>query len=203
MSVIVAVFLTVVIGLAVASMFEWWMHKNVMHKPLWILTYPYNAHDQTHHRIFKADDSYQLQNHPAEDIDADRKVIPMAWWNCLVIIPLGSAPFIAVAALFAYFDMWSIAVAISCTGICIAAGYYTVYEYVHWCMHLPKQRKLEQWRIFQWLDWHHRIHHLLHNRNLNVVLPFADLVLGTLHRATPTLVAARAFRTNNAADAAQ
>jgi sterol desaturase/sphingolipid hydroxylase (fatty acid hydroxylase superfamily) len=62
----------------------------------------------------------------------------------------------------------------------VIALYYATYEYLHWCMHLPDNRWFENSRIFKFLNLHHRIHHKMMHKNLNVVLPFADLVWGTL-----------------------
>ena len=59
-------------------------------------------------------------------------------------------------------------------------GYYGAYEYIHWCMHLPKQRGIERSGIFFRLNGHHLLHHRYMHQNFNVVLPLADLCLGTL-----------------------
>ena len=68
--------------------------------------------------------------------------------------------------------------------------YYFLYEYLHYCMHIPKGRWLEKTFWFKWLDSHHHMHHKRHFNNLNVVLPVADMLFGTLipgkeHLATP------------------
>jgi sterol desaturase/sphingolipid hydroxylase (fatty acid hydroxylase superfamily) len=60
------------------------------------------------------------------------------------------------------------------------AGYYSAYEYMHWCMHLPRRRIVERSGIFFRLNGHHLLHHRYMNKNFNVVLPLADLCLGTL-----------------------
>jgi hypothetical protein len=60
------------------------------------------------------------------------------------------------------------------------AAYYCFYEYIHWCMHLPKARRVEKPRFFQLLNGHHVLHHRYMHKNFNVVLPLADLCLGTL-----------------------
>ncbi len=59
-------------------------------------------------------------------------------------------------------------------------GYYAAYEYMHWCMHLPKSRRVERSWIFYRLNGHHLLHHRYMHKNYNVVMPFADLCLGTL-----------------------
>lgn len=65
-------------------------------------------------------------------------------------------------------------------GMAALGLYYFLYEYLHFCMHAPKGRWLEQTGWFYWLDAHHHMHHKRHLSNLNVVLPLADYVLGTL-----------------------
>ena len=59
-------------------------------------------------------------------------------------------------------------------------GNYGIYEYMHWCMHLPRKRYLERSGIFFRLNGHHLLHHRYMHKNFNVVLPLADLCLGTL-----------------------
>jgi sterol desaturase/sphingolipid hydroxylase (fatty acid hydroxylase superfamily) len=58
--------------------------------------------------------------------------------------------------------------------------YYAAYEYMHWCMHLPNRRHVERSKIFFRLNGHHLLHHRYMHKNFNVVLPLADLLLGTL-----------------------
>src|SRR5207249_8252950 len=48
-------------------------------------------------------------------------------------------------------------------------AYYSLYEYLHYCMHIPKRRWLEKTVWFRWLDSHHHMHHKRHFNNLNVV----------------------------------
>jgi hypothetical protein len=69
-------------------------------------------------------------------------------------------------------------------GITALGVYYFLYEYLHFCMHVPKGRWLEKSACFSWLDAHHHQHHERHFKNLNVVLPLADLIFGTLIPAT-------------------
>ena len=56
---------------------------------------------------------------------------------------------------------------------------------MHWCMHLPKKRQVERSGIFFRLNGHHLLHHRYMRRNFNVVLPLADLSLGTLLLRAP------------------
>jgi hypothetical protein len=67
-----------------------------------------------------------------------------------------------------------------CGAAMACTAYYAAYEYMHWCMHLPKRRHVERSGIFFRLNGDHLPHHRNMNRNFNVVMPLADLLLGTL-----------------------
>ena len=150
-----------------ASFFEWSLHKFVMHKPLGWFRYPFEAHAVVHHQIFKADHTYHLVH------EKDKETIPMAWWNGPALILLGSTPSIIFSAVT---GIWGLAVG----AVALFITYYIVYEYIHWCMHLPKKRRIEKPWLFQRLNGHHLLHHRYMHKNFNVVLPLADLCLGTL-----------------------
>jgi hypothetical protein len=157
------------VGVVCASFFEWTLHRYFMHRPFFTYRYPYERHALVHHRIFKADHTYHLIN------ESDKQTIPMAWWNGPVLIAVGLIPFLAIAL---WFQKWG-------WGFMCGAGiastcYYGAYEYMHWCMHLPKKRHLERSGIFFRLNGHHLLHHRYMSKNYNVVCPLADACLGTL-----------------------
>ena len=150
-----------------ASFFEWTLHRYVMHRPVGKFDYAFQAHAVVHHQIFKADQTYHLIN------EKDKHTIPMAWWNGPVLVLLTQVPFLIWSLVSGH---WGIVIGslISCS------AYYGVYEYIHWCMHLPKKRNIERSGIYFRLNGHHLLHHRYMHRNFNVVLPLADLCLGTL-----------------------
>lgn len=154
-------------GVLFSSFFEWTLHRFIMHRPLGKFDYPYKSHALIHHRVFKADHTYHLIN------EADKRTVPMAWWNGPVLVVACQIPFLAISWIT---GIWSILLGsfIAC------AAYYCAYEYTHWCMHMPKKRHIERSGIFFRLNGHHLLHHRYMNRNFNVVLPLADLLLGTL-----------------------
>jgi hypothetical protein len=118
-----------------------------------------------HHGLFRTGDRYFLP-----DAKVIRKV-RFAWWN---------APFIIL--LHMPFLVWlqsALAVSLLVGALSALTLYYFLYEYLHYCMHIPKRRWLETTGWFRWLDSHHHMHHKRHFHNLNVVLPLADFVLGT------------------------
>ncbi len=165
-----------VVGLLCAvvycSFFEWTLHRYVMHRPFGKFRYPYETHALIHHRVFRADETYHLID------EKDAKTIPMAWWNGPALVAIGSLPFVLVS--------WGLGEWGLLVGAAVAsAAYYGAYEYIHWCMHLPKKRTVERSGIFFRLNGHHLLHHRYMAKNFNVVLPLADLVLGTLLLRSP------------------
>jgi len=138
-----------------------------MHRPVGRFTYAFRAHALIHHKVFKADHTYHLSD------DRHKATIPMAWWNGPVLIAFFVTPFIIGSIVF---STWGIALG----ALAALAGYYGAYEYMHWCMHLPKSRRIERSWIFRRLNGHHLLHHRYMKKNFNVVFPLADLCLGTL-----------------------
>lgn len=154
-------------GVVFASFFEWALHRFVMHKPVGRFQYAFRAHALVHHQTFKADHTYHLIN------EHDKETIPMAWWNGPALIATCLLPVIAAAWISG--QWWLI------LGAAVAfVAYYGAYEYMHWCMHLPKARRLERSWLFLRLNGHHLLHHRYMHKNFNVVLPLADLCFGTL-----------------------
>ncbi len=154
-------------GVVSGSFFEWSIHRFVMHKPVGRFRYAFDAHAVVHHQTFKADHTYHLIH------EKDKETIPMAWWNGPALIAMGVSPFLLISWMT---GQWGIVV-----GSMVAYGlYYAAYEYTHWCMHLPKSRRLEQSWVFQRLNGHHILHHRYMHKNFNVVFPLADFCMGTL-----------------------
>ncbi len=142
------------------------LHKYVMHRPVGPFRYPFQAHAIVHHGTFKADHSYHLQD------EADKHTVPMAWWNAPVMWLLHIGPVLLFQHLLGQ------PVAIGLLGAMIL--YYATYEYLHWCMHIPRNRKLERSGLFFRLNGHHLLHHRYMHKNFNVVLPLFDVLFGTL-----------------------
>lgn len=162
----VVFFSVLVVWLFVSSFFEWVLHRYVMHRPVGAFVYPFKAHALVHHRIFRADSSYHLKK------PADKDTIPMAWWNGPVLALIAAIPALPFVS---FFEDWTI----YWGAVCGTGLYYCVYEYIHWCMHLPKARRVERSALFRRLNAHHLLHHRYMHKNFNVVMPLADVLLGT------------------------
>lgn len=164
------IYLLITLGaIAYTSFFEWVLHRYVMHQPVGKFRYAFEAHAVVHHQHFKADNTYLIGDRGHE---ISRK-IPMAWWNIIVLLPIASFPWLIASVVTKSLPMAIIPPL-------VILAYYATYERVHWCMHLPKRRRLEMLWVFRRLNGHHLLHHRYMHKNFNVVLPLADLCLGTL-----------------------
>ncbi|HEY4516724.1 MAG TPA: fatty acid hydroxylase [Candidatus Paceibacterota bacterium] len=179
MSIALTIFSTLAFGILYASIAEWNLHKHLMHTRRRWFDYPYRKHALVHHVRYKADASYHLL-----DSCGDTQ-IPMTWWNGPALVVVGMIPVVPVASLVGHFigdaEGWTI----FWTALFTFAGYYGVYERLHWCFHAPMDRWIEGRRIFRWLNAHHLLHHQYMWKNYNVVFPFADWLFRTLLLRAP------------------
>lgn len=153
------------ISFVYCSFFEWTLHKYIMHNDRF-MKYAYRAHQLEHHDIFKADSTYFI----ADDGDLDH--VTFAWWNAPLLFGLHS-PILAVVFFWAGGPVAAVA------ALAAMVSYYGLYEYLHFCMHVPRERWLEKTFFFQFVQEHHRLHHVYYLKNLNVVVPIADFVFGS------------------------
>jgi hypothetical protein len=157
------------------SFFEWSLHRYLMHGVL-IKAYPYHTHDRVHHQVFGPGPTYHLSpNNEHPDL------VTMAWWNGPLIL-LANAP-LPLLVTWIVGSWWVMAGAMPAYLM-----YYAMYEYLHWCMHVPGPRWFQKLGLFKWLDQHHRLHHLDSNKNLNVVFPLADWILRSRMARAPVVV---------------
>ena len=133
------------------------------------LPYSFQAHALVHHGLFRADPTYHLQP------GVDAKKVTFAWWNAPLLIGLHMPLLLTLGWLFG----WSVCVG----GILAMAFDYVLYEYIHYCMHVPQNRWIESTRAFKFVNTHHYIHHRYPYQNLNVVNVLADWVIGTMRTA--------------------
>ena len=160
---IIVFFAVIVYG----SFFEWTLHRFIMHKRT-IISYPFELHALLHHKIFKSDKSFHAQN---DEMKEHVTFVPRDYFFLLML----NVPFFLLAELI--------------TGVPVIIGgsiatlmYVGAFDILHWAFHIPKSRFFERWGWFRFIKRHHLLHHKYQYRNLNVVLPIADLVIGTLVR---------------------
>jgi len=169
--------LAVLAGIAVAvvqaSFFEWTFHRFWLHRP----GQPGGrlaSHTLVHHQLRKIEDTFHVED------EAQREAPSFVWWGGPTLVLINVLPWALLA-----WGIVALGVSLPVAAFVIAFGatmalYYLGYEGLHFLMRRPALGVVERGRYFQFIKRHHRIHHLRMDRNLNVLLPLADLVIGTL-----------------------
>ena len=158
--VVLSLVLGLVLGIVYSSFAEWFVHKYGMHTQK-ISKWSFQRHAIGHHSIrrslktFYAVDVYKIW---------DSSAIPLLW---LIHVPL----YLLVGYL------WNRHAGI---GFAIGTGCYVAfYEVLHFHIHTPRGHWFQRTRLFHLWCEYHRVHHHRARWNYNVVLPIADLALGT------------------------
>lgn len=147
------------------SFFEWTLHKYFMHRRAFI-PYPFELHALIHHKIFQADETFHAQN---EKMKEHVTFVPRDY---LILLCVNAPVFFAFE--------WITGISIVVGGSLAILSYLLMFDFLHWTFHVPNNHVYEKLGPFRWIKRHHLLHHKYQNRNLNVVFPLADLVLGTL-----------------------
>jgi hypothetical protein len=183
------VFLPAAVAAAIiqTSLFEWVYHRYWLHRP-WLPPQMFTAHTLVHHQLCKHEDTFHVTEHEQEE------ALTFQWWGGPVLVSINLFPWALVT-------WWQRDSGLPWVpALCAMAGimmlYYFAYEGFHYLMHKPSIGWIERTRMFRFLKQHHQLHHIYMGKNFNVVLPLADLWLGTLvladpHPPKPTEPAAR------------
>lgn len=161
-----------------SSFFEWAFHRFWLHRP-WLPKGCFTSHTLVHHQLCKFDDTFHAVD------EEQHEALSFKWWGGPVLIAINLLPWSlsawGLAALGVRFPYVAFLVSFGLT----VALYYVGYEGLHYLMHKPSIPWLERSWYFRFIERHHRIHHFKMDRNLNVLLPIADFVLGTLVTEMP------------------
>jgi hypothetical protein len=156
-----------------ASLFEWIFHRYWLHRP-WLPKDCFTTHTLVHHQLCKFDDTFHVVEEEQEE------ALSFAWWGGPTLIAINLVPWLLLswglsAAGIMRFDFLVLGCVAGSFGL-----YYVGYEGLHYLMHKPTIPWIERSRYFKFIERHHRIHHFQMDRNLNVLLPIGDFLLGSL-----------------------
>lgn len=173
LALVLAVALGALVTTVQASFFEWAFHRYWLHRP-WLPKDCFTSHTLIHHQLCKFDDTFEVHE------EEQHQALTFQWWGGPMLCAINVLPW-AIAS----WALWASGVrlpyfAFLGGSLATVSLYYAGYEGFHFLMHKPSIPWIERSRYFQFLKRHHRIHHVHMNRNLNVLLPLADLMLGTL-----------------------
>jgi len=161
--------LTVPVAFLFTNIFEWAVHKFVMHRPVSIkgLRAIYERHTLNHHQFF-TDQEMRFR----DDKDWRVTVFPP---YALVVFILMSIPMAAVLGLLLTPNVgWLF--------MCVTAGMYLIYEFMHFCCHVDENSFVRNCPFVNTLRRHHTAHHnarLMMEVNMNLTFPIADWLFGT------------------------
>jgi hypothetical protein len=163
-------FAVVPLTFLLANAFEWRVHKNVLHRPLWPIQVIYRKHTPEHHAI------YHTHDMAIRNVREFRLVlIPAAGvlGSVLAATPLA----LGLAWLWSANAGWLFLVTTAC--------YMVSYELLHLAFHQPDTSFLGSRKLVRWLRYHHAVHHdprLMHRWNFNVTFPIWDWLHGTIYK---------------------
>ena len=163
--------LIIPITFVIGNIFEWWIHRFVMHRPIKgfgnFFMAIYTRHTLAHHQFF-------TDHEPTIDNLRDFRIVffpPYA----LVSFILMSIPPAAILMVAGLSDMgWIL--------LCANTFIYLNYEFFHFCCHVKNDAVVRHIPFINTIRRHHIAHHDTHQmmeRNFNLTYPVADWLFGT------------------------
>jgi len=152
-----------------SNLFEWWIHKNVMHRlvDVWALRAIYDRHTRQHHQYF-------TDNEMTVDSSREWRIIFFPWRALFTFMGLG-AP-------FAFALGWLVNPNAGYILMITIVGQYLIYELFHYCCHVRDNFFVRNAPFINTIRRHHTAHHnfgIMMTHNMNLTFPIADWVMGT------------------------
>jgi hypothetical protein len=157
-----------VVGLA-CNIFEWALHRYVMHRPRQnrALRAIYQRHTLNHHQFFTREEM-------RFDGTRDWRVTFFPPYALVVFIIMSMPPALLAGLLVSANVGWLL--------MATTTGMYLIYEFMHFCCHVDENRFVRWMPCVNTLRRHHTAHHdhaLMMERNMNLTFPIADWLFGT------------------------
>lgn len=161
--------LVVPVTLLMCNIFEWFLHRYVMHRPQTnaALRAIYERHTLNHHQFF-TDQEMRFRDHRD--------------WRVTFFPPYALVVFILMSSV-GVFVLHLIATAnIAWLFISTTTAMYLIYEFMHFCCHVDENWFVRHCPLVNTLRRHHTAHHnekIMMERNMNLTFPIADWLFGT------------------------
>lgn len=151
------------------NIFEWALHKYVMHRPSNIPLFKavYSRHTLNHHQFF-------TETEPRFANQRDWRVTFFPPYALVVFILMSIPPALAVGWLLTANMGWLL--------ISTTTGMYLIYEFMHFCCHVDDNVFVRNMPFVNTLRRHHVAHHnqsIMMEKNMNLTFPIADWLFGT------------------------
>jgi hypothetical protein len=150
-----------------ANVFEWWIHRYVMHRPVKGFMGIYKRHTLAHHQFF-------TEEEPTFDSTRDYRITffppyALATFICMTIVPAW-----IVGQIWSANAGWLL--------MCTTTAIYLNYELFHMCCHVKNDRLVRHIPFINTIRRHHISHHntaIMMEKNFNLTYPIADWLFGT------------------------
>jgi len=161
--------LLVVPVFVLSNLFEWWIHKNVMHRlvDVWALRAIYDRHTRQHHQYF-------TDNEMTVESSREWRIIFFPWRALFTFMALG-VPFALVLA-------WLVNPNAGYILMVTIVGQYLIYETFHYCCHVHDNWFVRYAPFVNTIRRHHTVHHsqgIMMDIDMNLTFPIADWLMGT------------------------
>lgn len=160
-------FLVIPVAFCASNVFEWWIHKYVMHRPVKGLMGIYSRHTLAHHQFF-------THQEPTIDNIRDFRIVFFPPYALVAFMALSLAPAYLLGAIGLANAGWLLLI----TNVAL----YLNYEAFHYCCHIKDDRLVRFIPLVNSIRRHHIAHHdpaLMMGRNFNLTYPIADWFFGT------------------------
>ena len=152
-----------------SNIFEWWIHKYVMHRlvDVWALRAIYNRHTRQHHQYF-------TDGEMTVDSTREFRIIFFPWRALFTFIGLGT--------LFALLLGWLINPNAGYVLLVTMVGQYLIYETFHYSCHVHENWFVRNVPLVNTIRRHHTAHHnqgVMMDLNMNLTFPVADWLMDT------------------------
>ena len=153
----------------VSNLFEWWIHKYVMHRlvDVWALRAIYDRHTRQHHQYF-------TDGVMTVDSTREFRIIFFPWRALFTFIGMGIPAAVALG--------WLINPNAGYILLVTMVGQYLIYETFHYCCHVHENWFVRSMPFVNTIRRHHTSHHnqgLMMGINMNLTFPIADWIMGT------------------------
>lgn len=160
-------FLVIPAAFCISNVFEWWIHRYVMHRPVKGFMGIYKRHTLAHHQFF-------THIEPTFDNTRDFRIVFFPPYALVAFMALSIPPAAILGALGLANAGWLLLI----TNVAL----YLNYELFHYCCHVKDDRLVRHIPLVNSIRRHHIAHHntaLMMERNFNLTYPIADWFFGT------------------------
>lgn len=160
-------FLIIPFAFGVSNVFEWWLHRYVMHRPVKGLMGIYKRHTLAHHEFF-------TDVEPTLESSRDFRIVFFPPYALVAFMVISLAPAFMLGLMGLANAGWLLMI----TNV----GLYLNYELFHFCCHVKNDSIVRRIPLVNSIRRHHIAHHnpaIMMERNFNLTYPVADWFFGT------------------------